>query len=65
MNSDSTGFAPARLGTAAFASLGQCDGNGVRVVLCLKSPCDDSLYALPFRAATLHHPSKEFQVLAE
>jgi hypothetical protein len=64
MNSDSAGFAPARLRTAAFASLGQC-GNGVRVVLCLKSPCDDSLHALPFRAATLHHPGKEFQVLAE
>ena len=29
MNSDSAGFAPARLRIAAFASLGQCDGNGL------------------------------------
>jgi hypothetical protein len=29
MNSDSTGFAPARLRSAAFSSLGQCDGNGL------------------------------------
>src|ERR1035437_2774025 len=36
MNSDSAGFAPARLRTAAFASLGQCDGNGLldRFFLC-------------------------------
>ena len=36
MNSDSAGFAPARLRIAAFASLGQCDGNGLldRFFLC-------------------------------
>src|SRR5450756_1814210 len=36
MNSDSAGFAPARLRTAAFASLGQCDSNGLldRFFLC-------------------------------
>ena len=36
MNSDSAGFAPARLRIAAFASLGQCDGHGLldRFFLC-------------------------------
>jgi hypothetical protein len=49
MNSDSAGFAPARLRIAAFASLGQCDGNGLleRFFLCQRMAGADRSILLP------------------
>jgi hypothetical protein len=54
-----------------YADLGSVDisrnqrRNGVRILLCLKPPCDDSVHCISFHASALHPPGTESRVFIE